>query len=152
MDVKYINPFLSAIHNIFSTMIDVPFTIEKPGMKNGSAPDFEISGIIGLSGDVSGVVVINLSEAIALQLASCLLGEEIQELDEDCTDAIGEIANMVAGNAKNNFPNPDTSISVPSVVIGKHKIKYPTGIPIITIPCKTDRGAFIVDIALKAVS
>jgi len=101
---------------------------------------------------VSGVVVINLSEDIALQLASSLLDEEMEELDEDCTDAIGEISNMVAGNAKNNFPNPDTSISVPSVVVGKHKIRYPSGIPIISIPCKTDRGVFMVDIALKVVN
>jgi chemotaxis protein CheX len=95
-------------------------------------------------------VVINLSEAIALQLASCLLDEEMEELDEDCTDAIGEMANMVAGNAKNNFPNPDTSISVPSVILGAHKISYPSGIPIISIPCSTDRGEFIVDIALRS--
>ena len=152
MNVNYINPFLTALDNIFSTMIDVPLALGRPGIKNGSAPDYEISGIIGLSGDVSGVVVINLSEQIALQLASCLLDEKLQELNEDCTDAIGEIANMVAGNAKNNFPNPDTSISVPSVIIGKHRIKCPTGIPIISIPCTTDRGAFAVDIALKAVS
>ena len=152
MDVKYINPFLTAINNIFTTMIDVPLTVEKPHLKEEPAPDFEISGIIGLSGDVSGVVVLNLSEGIALQLGSCLLDEELTEVDEDCTDAIGEISNMVAGNAKNNFPNPDTSISVPSVVVGKHKIRYPSGIPIISIPCKTDRGIFLVDIALKAVN
>ena len=151
MDVKYINPFLLSINNIFTTMIEVPLTVDKPCIKKEPAPDFEISGIIGLSGDVSGVVVINLSEPIALQLASCLLDEEMEALDDDCTDAIGEVANMIAGNAKNNFPNPDTSISVPSVVVGKHKIKYPSGIPIISIPCKTDQGEFVVDIALKAI-
>ena len=104
MDVKYINPFLIAIQNVFDTMIDVPFTLGKPTLKEDNIPTYEISGIIGLSGGVSGCVVISLSEKIALQLTSALLDEEITEVGDDCTDAIGEIANMVAGNAKNDFP------------------------------------------------
>jgi len=78
-----------------------------------------------------------------------LLGEQLSELDEDCVDAIGEIANMVAGSAKNGFPVANTALSVPTVVIGKHEVNYPSSIPIISIPCETSEGKFGVDIALK---
>ncbi|NNF99865.1 MAG: chemotaxis protein CheX [Desulfobacteraceae bacterium] len=149
MDVKYINPFLMAIKNIFETMIDVPFQLGKPGIKKDRVPPHEISGIIGLSGGVSGCVVINLSREIALQLVSALIGEEVTELNDDCTDAIGEISNMIAGNAKTDFPGETTNISVPSVVVGKHEVSYPSGLPIITIPCKTDQGELVVEVALK---
>lgn len=149
MDVNYINPFLIAVQNIFDTMIEVPFTLGKPSIKKDNVPSHEISGIIGLSGGVSGCVVISLSEAIALQLASALLDEELTEVDEDCTDAIGEIANMIAGNAKTDFPVDNASISAPTVVIGKHKMSFPSGIPIISIPCETDHGKLVIDIALK---
>lgn len=152
MDVKYINPFLTAAANVFETMIEVPFSLGKPTLKTDREPTYDISSIIGLSGDVTGCVVINLSEEIALQLASGLLGETMTELDDDCTDAIGEIANMVAGNAKTDFPSGGSSISVPSVVIGKHRVAYPKGVPIISIPCRTDKGGLVIDLALKTTS
>jgi chemotaxis protein CheX len=149
MDVRYINPFLTAVQNVFNTMINVPFTLGKPTLKKDDVPSYEISSIIGLSGGVSGCVVVSLSKEIALQLVSGLIGEEVTEVDNDCTDAIGEISNMIAGNAKSEFPTENTSISVPSVVIGSHKTAYPTGIPIISIPCETNKGQLTVDVALK---
>ncbi len=149
MDVKYINPFVTAVKKLFTTMIEVPFKLGQPSLKKGSLPEYEISGIIGLSGKVTGCVVINLSKAIALQLVSALIGEEVTDLDDDCTDAIGEIANMIAGNAKTDFPTEGTTISVPSVVVGKHKVSYPSGLPIISIPCITDKGELVIEVALK---
>lgn len=149
MDPNYIKPFVLAVKRIFETMIMVPFSLGKPVLKKGSEVPHEISSIIGLSGNVSGCVVISLSRAVAFQLVSALIGEEVNDLDEVCTDAIGEIANMIAGNAKTDFPSNENSISVPSVVVGKHKVTYPSGIPIITIPCNTDKGEMIIEIALK---
>lgn len=149
MDPSYIKPFVVAVKRVFETMITVPFSLGKPALKKGSEVPHEISSIIGLSGNVSGSVVISLSQSVAFQLASALLGDEINELNEDCTDAIGEIANIIAGNAKTDFPTRDNAISVPSVVVGKHKVTYPTGIPIISIPCSTDKGEMIIEIALK---
>lgn len=149
MDVKYINPFITALKNVFNTMIDIPFKLGTPSLKKGNVPLHDISGIIGLSGTVSGCVVINLSEAIALQLVSALIGDEVTEMDDDCTDAIGEIANMIAGNAKTDFPSIGTTISVPTVVIGKHKVSYPSGLPIIAIPLETDKGELMIEVALK---
>ncbi len=149
MDVKYINPFITAVKKLFDTMIEVPFKLGKPSLKKSNLPEYEISSIIGLSGTVTGCVVINLSQKIALQLVSELLGDEVTELDDDCTDAIGEIANMIAGNAKTDFPSEGTSISVPSVVVGKHKVSYPSGLPIIAIPCITEKGEMVIEVALK---
>ncbi len=150
IDPSYIKPFVVAAKNVFETMIDVPFRLGKPSLKKGSdvAPH-EISSIIGVSGTVCGSVVISLTHEIAFQLVSALVGEEVTELDEDCTDAIGEICNMIAGNAKTDFPSNNNSISVPSVVVGKHKVSYPSGVPVITIPCILDKGDMFIEIALK---
>jgi len=135
MDVRYINPFLKAVKNVFDTMINIPFTLGKPLLKKDITPLYEVSGIIGI-----------------VQLASALLGEEIKEINSDCTDAIGEIANMVAGDAKRDFPKGNTSVSVPTVIIGKHKVAYPTDVPIISIPCTTSGGQLSIDVALKEAS
>ena len=149
MNVNYINPFLSAIRNVFDTMLQVKFELGKPKLKDDPVPRYEVSGIIGLSGEVTGCVVINLSEELALQLASSLSGETVTELNDNCTDAIGELANMIAGSAKKDFPGKNNSISIPSVVIGKHRMIYPKGLPIVSIPCDTSAGRMVVDVALK---
>ena len=150
IDPNYIKPFVVAVKRVFETMIMVPFSLGKPEMKKGTEVPYEISSIIGLSGTVTGVVVISLSEAVALDLVSALIGERVDAMDEDCTDAIGEIANMVAGNAKTDFPSNNNAISVPSVVVGKHKVSYPSGVPIVAIPCKVEKGEMMIEIAIKA--
>ncbi len=149
MDVRYINPFLVSIQDLFKTMINVPFSLGKPRLKQDTLPVFEISSIIGVSGTITGSVVISFSKPVALQIASALLGEEIHEVNEDCKDAIGEVANIIAGGAKKDFPTGDNSISVPTVVIGKHEVSYPRGVPIITIPCEVSSGRLTIDVALK---
>lgn len=149
MDPNYIKPFVMAVKRVFETMIMVPFSLGKPELKNNSEVPFEISSIIGLSGSVTGCVVISLSKEVALDLVSVLIGEKVTQMDDTCTDAIGEIANMVAGNAKTDFPSNNNSISVPSVVIGKHKVSYPSGIPIVSIPCTVEKGQMMIEVAIK---
>lgn len=149
MDVQYINPFLISVKNVFDTMIGIPFTLGKPFIKPDRRPLYDVSAIIGLSGGVVGSVVCCLSEPLAMGLASSLSGEEMTELSDDCIDAIGEIANMVAGGAKKDFPGQNTSISTPSVVVGRHRVAYPSGLPIMCIPCDTSMGRLAIDVALK---
>jgi chemotaxis protein CheX len=112
---------------------------------------YDVSGIIGISGEVLGCIVVSFPTKIALKVGSFLLEEELTEVDGDCTDAIGEVANMIAGDAKKKFPKANTTISVPSVIIGSHKVAYPSGIPIISIPCETEAGQFAIEVALKEV-
>jgi len=149
MKVEYINPFITAVRALFDTMIDLPLELGKPFIKKENVPDYEISSMIGLSGSVTGCVSINISKDLGLILASELLGDHITEIDADCTDAIGEIANMIAGNAKTDFPSEGVTISVPTVVVGKHKVAFPSGIPIVSIPCNTGKGQLMIDVALK---
>jgi chemotaxis protein CheX len=151
MNVEYINPFLLAVQNVFDTMINMPYKLGKPAIKKSDTTAFDVSGIIGISGEVIGCIVVSFSTPIALKVGSCLLGEELTKVDGDCTDAIGEVANMVAGDAKKRFPKANTTISVPSVIIGSHKVAYPSGLPIISIPCETEAGQFAIEVALKEV-
>lgn len=149
MNVAYINPFVTAVFNIFETMIELPLTLSKPSLKKTHMSTHEVSGVIGISGDVIGSVVVSFPEIVAMKVASALLGEDIREVNNDCTDAIGEVANMIAGDAKKDFPKTDTTISVPTVIVGKHKVAFPSGLPIISIPCNTEAGQFSIDVAVK---
>ena len=52
MNVEYINPFLIAVQNVFDTMIGLPYKLGKPTVKNSDMTAYDVSGIIGISGEV----------------------------------------------------------------------------------------------------
>ena len=149
MDFKYINPVLDAVQDVFKTMAGMEVLAGKPALNTGKIPAYEVNGRIGLSGAVSGAICVSFSEDLSLKLASCILDEEYQKLDEDSIDALKEITNMIAGNAKSNFPEDNVEISVPDLMVGKNSDIYPSGLPIISIPFTTNNEAFTVDIAFR---
>jgi chemotaxis protein CheX len=149
MNAKYINPILTAVQDVFQTMVGMDVTAGKPALNTAKMPAFEVNGRIGLSGTASGAICVSLPMDLSLKLASGMLEEEYSELDEDSIDALKEITNMIVGNAKSNFPDDGVVISVPDLVIGKNSDIYPTGLPIISIPFITENDKFIVDIAVK---
>lgn len=152
MKAAYINPFINAVNNLFQTMLALPIEVRQPSLNKNANPSYDVCGVIDVSGEVNGRVVVSMPKQLAIVLASELLGDTIEALDEDCIDAVGEIANMISGNAKTDFPGGASAISVPQVVVGKEKVTYPAATPIICIPCATEQGLLHIDVALSASS
>ncbi len=152
MDVRYINPFIVSIKDVFSTMAGVEVEVLKPKMKLGHSETVGVTGVIGLSGDALGACLLCFPTDVACKLASAFSGEEMNESHPDFADAIGELANMVAGGAKGQLDGLAISISLPSVVIGDpHEVIMtgaPSGTPRLIIPCQTELGQFHVEVAM----
>lgn len=148
---KLIVPFVDAIRGVFSTMVGVPTTVERPHVKTAPAPTYDVSSIIGFSGDVVGSVVVSFQMHAAEKLATAFAGSPIDPKSPDFADALGELANMVAGSAKKHL-GALASITVPSVVIGSgHTIARLSDVPCVVIPCKTAAGDFAVEVSIKQV-
>lgn len=151
MDVRYINPFIKSVSNVFQTMLSIDITFGKPTAKQNSTPRPDVSAIIGFSGDASGSVVLGFEKSTALKVASAFAGTELGIDDPDFADALGELANMVAGGAKANFEGFNITISLPSVIVGEaHEVIKSKAHPSLVIPCHLSLGDFIVEVAMKA--
>lgn len=149
MRAEYINPFLSSLSNAFSTMLGCQVKRGSLRLKDGSSTVHEISGIIGLSGKAVGMVVLSLSEPLALKAASTMLMTESTEIDADVIDAVGELANVVAGAAKAELEEYQLSVSLPSVITGRdHDVRFPSNVTPICIPCETDWGPLVLEVGL----
>jgi chemotaxis protein CheX len=152
MRADYINPFLSSLSHTFRTMLNCEIHRGQLQLKNPLSLKFPISGVIGLSGKAVGTVVINLSESVAMKAASAMLMMDIEEINEDVVDAVGEIANMVAGAAKAELAEYELSISLPSVVTGsQHDIRFPSNVTPICVPFETDFGPLMLEVGLASV-
>ena len=150
MDSSYIMPFVTSIQNVFETMIQLPVQVGKPTLKATGAPSFDISGIIGMSGDVEGSVVLSFPTVTAERIVSLFTGMEMPHMHEDFPDAIGELVNMISGGAKAKFTGKQVSISCPSVVIGsEHIVVGRKDVVCVILPCSCDCGDFAVEVFLR---
>lgn len=149
MKAAYINPFLTSTISAFDTMLGCALTRGTPAVKDGSAPEHEVSGIIGLSGKARGIVVLGLSRTAALCAAEVLLQERPAEINSDVTDAVGELANIIAGGAKAKLEHLNMSVSLPTVITGKcHIVEFPSKVTPICIPFESDWGPITVEVGL----
>jgi chemotaxis protein CheX len=106
---------------VFSTMLQV--AIEP--LPDGHATRLKVSGgavmgFIGLTGSWSGTGSVSCSEALARVVSGKLLMTEFAAVDAEVLDAIGEVANMIIGNVKEELiPSlGPLAISTPTVICG----------------------------------
>jgi chemotaxis protein CheX len=149
MDASYVKPFIESTKAVFSTMLSADISFGHP-YAVASPPRFDVSGIIGMTGDVVGAVVLSLPTDVARKMVAKFTSSPVDESSEDFADAIGEIVNMISGGAKAQFKGKSVSISCPSVVVGPgHTVKRPSNTPCISIPCKSVFGDFSIDVSIR---
>jgi chemotaxis protein CheX len=150
MDVRYINPFIASVKTVFETMVMTNVTVGKPiPAGGGNDPVVDVSAVIGLSGDAVGAVVLSFDMDTASNIASKFAGIELKPDHPDFSDALGELCNMVAGQAKAKLEGLNCSISLPSVIIGReHIVSQSRSKPRLLLPCQSDLGKFHVEVAM----
>ncbi len=149
---KLIVPFVRSLCSVFTTMVKTEATVGKPTLKATPGLTYDVSGIIGFSGDLMGSVVVSFQMETAQKLVESFAGCPVEPGSPDFGDAIGELANMIAGGAKKDL-GQKASISTPTVVIGSgHTIARLSDVPCIVIPCTTPVGKFAVEVNVKQVA
>ena len=152
MNVAFINPFIESTLRSLEMMASIK--AEKAGLelKEDLVTTYDISSIIGLTGETSGSIIISVPAKLACRIASNMLMEEVTALNQSVEDAIGEIGNIVVGDARRALIQEgyQLNISVPTVVVGTgHKISRSSSVPCIGIPFTTDFGDFEVNVGLQ---
>jgi chemotaxis protein CheX len=152
MNVKIINAFIDSTVKVIKTMAFIQSTAGPPFLKKDDAARGDVSGIIGFTGSVVGSLAVSFSGECILKIASSMLGEEMTTINRDIEDAVGEITNMISGDARKELQNEGLIITaaIPTVVSGKdHLIKHVLGGPSIAVPFTTDNGSFVIDFCIK---
>jgi chemotaxis protein CheX len=150
MKVKYINPFIAATVNLFTEYLGIPVESEKPHVLPDPQDLLEVSGIIGLAGETRGAVVVSFSRETAIEVVSKMEGKKHTVMGAEVIDGVGEMVNIIAGNAKKDLLDFRIEISLPGVVTGKaYQIHWPEGIPVVSIPFTSNVGPFTVNVSLR---
>jgi chemotaxis protein CheX len=151
-NVSYINPFIGATLQALEMMAAVRPQRGAPFVKTDQASRGDISGIIGLAGETTGSVAVTFPEALARRIYANLVGEEAEGITEEVCDAIGELANMIAGGAKAELSQQgcDFQIAIPTIVVGAgHTIDHRGQGPCLVVPFTLDGEEFWLEVSLS---
>jgi chemotaxis protein CheX len=152
MDVTFINPFLEGTINVLKKMAFVDPKVGMPYLKKDSKAVGDVSGIIGLTGSAKGSLALSFTEKSIIKIVNNMLGENFQVINDDIRDAVGEITNMISGDARKRLEAEGFVIraAIPTVISGKdHELSHTLTGPSIIIPFEIDEGSFVVDVCLS---
>ena len=151
MNDDIVNAFLESTASVFNMMLGIDVTPGEVQSCNQMMMRHEVSGVIGLSGGLSGDVIVSFNEKVARLATGAMLGTDPQELDNEVVDAVGELTNMIAGAAKGKLEQYNMALALPTVIIGKgHRIGFKTGVSSISMPFDSDWGEVNVQVGLVA--
>ena len=154
MDVELAKPFIKAVADILQTMAFITPKAGKPFVKRNSVASGDITGLVGLTGEDGkrGSVSVSFSKPCAVAIVRNMLGDEVQDILQDVKDAVGEIVNMVSGQARAGLAQKGLVFqgSTPTVIMGdNHTIAHMAKTPIMAIPFSTDHGDFTIEFCFE---
>jgi chemotaxis protein CheX len=122
INAEYVNPFLEAASAVFKQIVGVELRRGKLTIKDYPEPSHDVAIMIGITGAVSGEVVFSMDQNMVLKIVK-VLAPSIKEEDvkSEYKDIVGELANMITGNAMNLFAYSGKRIEMttPTVIEGK---------------------------------
>ncbi|MCL1813445.1 MAG: chemotaxis protein CheX [Treponema sp.] len=124
---QYIQPFVQVTSAVFKDMLQIELKPDRAYFaEKESFLEWDISGIIALTGEVKGLVAISMKKDTASKITAQLTGAN-DFSGSDMIDAIGELVNIIAGNVKRNLEDMfRIVISLPKIISGKaHMIVIP---------------------------
>jgi chemotaxis protein CheX len=153
MDAELINPVIHATMNVLETMAFSKSKAGKPFLKKDNTAKGIITGIIGITGSANaGTISVTFDKGSILKIVSNMFGEEMAEINSEIADAVGELTNMISGQARRELEEKGRvfEAAIPSVITGKdHSITHVTQGPKIAIPFTTEGGSFVIEVCLK---
>jgi chemotaxis protein CheX len=152
MDVKLINPFINATINVLETMAFITVEAGKPYLKKDNLAVGDVTGVLGLTGIANGTISVTFEEECILTVVSNMFGEHMKELNNEIADAVGELTNMISGQARRELEEMGKvfKAAIPSVVTGRdHTIIHYTDGPKIAIPFITKNGEFTIEVCFE---
>ena len=124
-----------------------------PRKKNDELARGDVSGLIGMVGpQTRGSFSITFDKSLALEIMRRMLGEAPNGINEEVTDMVGEITNMVTGGAKRMLAEKgyDFDMATPVVVSGpSHTISHKTDSTKLLMPFESEYGRATIEICFE---
>jgi chemotaxis protein CheX len=141
--VDFINPFLQAASGVLTAEIGEAPERGPLCLHPSAYTSLDVTALIGVTGQVSGIVLFGLTEATACAIAGRILGQPFTTFDDLAQSGIGELANVIVGRATTLLAAAgySSTIAPPALIIDHQRL---------VIPLQTSLGHLELQVALRA--
>jgi Predicted inhibitor of MCP methylation, homolog of CheC len=115
-------PISKATGDAFKLLLDLDVSTGDPEtLETIISSDNRVNIAIDVTGDLEGEILYRFPKETALEMVKIMCGMEFEEVDEFVTSAMGEIANIISGNAMTGFSEQNLvcDIQPPRVMVGE---------------------------------
>jgi chemotaxis protein CheX len=150
---KLLEPFITAACTALREMANIEASVRTVYQKALHRAQGDIAAVIQLGSACEGSLVLSFPQATAAALAARILVEVTQIPDENLIrDCVGEIANVVAGQAKAILAGTPyrLSFSLPQAVVSAQEFRPQPGLDALVVAFSSDQGEFALQLFLDS--
>lgn len=153
MNVEYLNPVINATIFVLRETCRLEVKMGSPYLTQVNYDEKIFIVMIGITGELQGQVILGMKVPIACDIASkMMMGMEVNELNDLAKSAIGELMNMIMGNAVTDFFNKDIKLDItpPAFFLSNSLTMSVSGSRMICVPIIYEDNKLIeLNIAIK---
>jgi chemotaxis protein CheX len=151
MRAEFINPFLHAASEVLESELGAAPKRGTIGLQRSAYTSNDVTAVVGVTGNVSGMVLLSMTEETARSIVARMMGQEFPEFDALAQSGIAEIGNVITGRAavllaEAGFPS---DLAPPMLLVGRGTMVSTLDVQRLVIPLETEFGPVEVQVALK---
>src|SRR5216684_5946068 len=151
MKMELIQPFINAADAVLSQGLSSTTKVDHLSMEEDAYRRKGIAGMVALTGDIEGRIILDLEPQTAVRVASHYAGAELPESDALIKETIFELANQVVGNAVSALNDQGFHFRVhpPVLVTAEEGDKSSEDVEALMICFETSMGNVFMNVALR---
>ncbi len=151
MKMELIQPFINAADAVLSQGLSTTTKVDHLSMEEDPYRRKGVAGMVALSGDIEGRIILDLEPQTAVRVASHYAGAELPESDSLIKETIFELANQVVGNAVSALNDQGFHFRVhpPVLVTAEEGDKSSEDVEALMICFETSMGNVFMNVALR---
>jgi chemotaxis protein CheX len=153
MNVEYLNPIIKASLFVLKEACQTESTVGKPYLTQTSYEDEVFIVMLGITGKLHGQVLMAMTVPVAKAIASkMMMGMPVNDLGDMARSALGELMNMMMGNAMTYFSQNGIILDItpPTMFVSKDLELNVGNSQMVCIPIQfADGGSLELNVAIK---
>ncbi|MFW5695032.1 MAG: chemotaxis protein CheX [Alkalispirochaeta sp.] len=152
MKAEHANIFVHSAVHVFKKELGIKLSRESLLRKEKPVPGLPVCIVLGITGAMKGQVVYAVDQSFAMEIAHHMVPNKLpSELKKLVNSAVGEIGNMITGQATIALAGTDKTLQItpPAVFTGKEIQVDFLHMPTIAMRMLSEMGVLEINIALS---
>src|SRR5690349_16293348 len=148
---EHLEPFLTGAREVLEAELGADVGRGALRLEAGSHTTQDVTAIVGITGQLTGLAVYGMSRETALAIVGRLMGAPVDDLDDLTLSGIAELGNVITGRASTLLADQGIAadIAPPVLLVGAGSRVSTAGIQRLVVPLETPLGTLEAQLAIK---